>query len=103
MGKVVEAFRSADIDHGDRWIWYGPAGVDGDCATEVVVYTPGSFLVREYQYVEGYLEDYEKETPFLCTEVYIEYEGGPCVAARIGANQIAQSGGTESWHAELPQ
>ena len=89
-----------------RWaVWYGPADVDGDCATEIDGDTADGWTVRTYQHVDGLIEQYDRDTPFLVLETHVGYAEADdyAVAVGIGVDRIAEQGGDESWAAELPQ
>ena len=49
-------------------IWYGPGGDEGDCASELE-FESGDWKFSSYQHVEGYLDEYDKDFPFLKTTV----------------------------------
>lgn len=99
---MLEKWREPDVTvegNGYYSVWYGPGGEEGDCATEV----EGN-NVREYQHVEGYFDEYDKDKPFMCTETFVEnaedYDVRTIVA--IGVQQIAEFGGEETMEANLP-
>jgi hypothetical protein len=65
-----ERWRKPDVFEtyagGAHAIWYGPAGVDGDTATECVWDdNANTFEVSEYQSVAGLFDSYDKSAPFL--------------------------------------
>jgi hypothetical protein len=83
-------------------VWYGPAGINGDYATEIES-TPGGWVVREYQCVLGYFDEYNGP-PFLCTETFVSNEESDQyeIAIDIGVKRIAYYGGDESFVDSLP-
>jgi hypothetical protein len=96
----IDAWREPDIQIGAWAVWYGPEGADGDCATEV----EGS-TVRQYQHVDGLIEDYEPSTPFLVTETTVDTKRdiGIRKIVAIGVEQLSYWGGEEYWADELPK
>lgn len=92
-------FRRPDVSvPGSYWLWYGPAGRDGDCATEVEE-CHGGYIVREYQDVSGLIEN--PDDTFLVRETFVE-ASGPYWAAQYGVLKLAYEGGEESWADALP-
>lgn len=100
----MKRFRAPDTSDGMfyTWaVWYGPGGPAGDCATEVERYDSESFVVREYCHIGGLIDDYNPETPFLCTEIVVKAPDMRSAAA-LGVLRIAERGGSESFVSELP-
>jgi len=115
-----EPFREPDIYLDGYAIWYGPAGVDGDVATEVERIDFGRFNVAEYQDTTGYF-DVEQDPSILKTSAYAdlseivenysvteeELEDDDLLAirwaARAGVDAMANNGGEEEFVDELPQ
>jgi hypothetical protein len=106
----AEPFREPDEEVAGYAIWYGPDGAEGDVATEVEREHLG-YIVREYHHVEGYIDDYDPDEPFLVTETVVDEDDVPDVddrmalryAAAIGVQQMFERGGEESWASELPR
>ena len=67
-----EQWRQQDVGVFDEdvrtLIWYGPGGVEGDCASELED-EGGFWQFSSYQRVDGYFDEYDKDFPFLKTTV----------------------------------
>ena len=101
---MSDLWREPDSRSDDNWaVWYGPAGQDGDCATECERQFDG-FVVREFQHVGGLIEDYDEDQPFLCIETWVSDEeaNNLCKAVGIGVDRIREQGGPESFVESLP-
>lgn len=119
-------WRSADGYAADGAIWYGPAGVEGDTATEVTWTCRRSrceFTITEYQHVVGLVDN--PPAPFIATSATVLTDeidqalfalGLPGLsvdredpaewarwAAGLGVAKLAHSGGHEEWVNELPE
>lgn len=100
--QTLEQFRKPDASFGYQWaVWYGPDGVNSDCATEVEK-GAGYYVVRGYQDVTGYYDVIPPEGHILCIETTVE-ASSLRHAARLGVDKIAEQGGEESFVTELPQ
>lgn len=98
---MLEQWRQPDCFFLAQWgIWYGPNGVEGDCATEVELGC-GYYAVREFQNISGLIEDFDKDFPFLCTEITVKASNLRHAAA-LGVLKIAEQGGDESFVETLP-
>lgn len=93
-------FRKPDEKIGNWAIWYGIGGKLGDCATTVES-NPWGYEVCEYQHVDGLIEQYGKEAPFLRVCTNIEKAQNHRHAATLGTNRISQQGGAEDFVANL--
>ena len=80
-------------------VWYGPAGPEGDCATEVERISEGLYEVSEYTCVVGLIDN--PPAPILKTTTVIEAPD-LLVAPSIGTQYLAYYGGEETWVNELP-
>lgn len=107
----IEHWRKPDVDavaicNSIYFIWYGPEGINGDCATEIVCEFNG-FTVRQYESLIGYIDDIESlgENTFLLTETFVsdEMTNDPLLAAAIGVAQLAYHGSQETFVAALPE
>jgi hypothetical protein len=105
-------FRVPDEYYSGWAIWYGPGGVEGDCATEAET-TGYDFTVSEYQFVS-------EEDQFLKTSTHVtsdELEAAQVargqrmprndqewlrLAAGYGVAKLAYWGGEEDWVYSLP-
>lgn len=68
-------FRLPDEEFDLRWaVWYGPDGAEGDVATEVELDGHRGFVVREYQNVDGLIEEYDESEPFLVHETFVDFD-----------------------------
>lgn len=92
------------------WIWYGPAGEEGDVATEI-----------EESGRSGWLDDVDPLTPILKTTTYVDVDDLKKYLAKIGVRhdvdddtlvryavslgvaQISYYGGDDEFVAELPR
>ena len=101
----MEEWRKPDYQHTDindeivHAIWYGPAGPEGDTATEVERIYGDSYNVTEYVCVVGLLDSYP--APILATSTVIEAENA-LLAPCYGTQYMAHYGGEEEFVKELP-
>jgi len=70
-----EPWREPDRERGsDSWleyVWYGPAGEDGDTASELTwSRNTDLFGFSDYQHVGGLLDVYDPDFPYLKTSVF---------------------------------
>ncbi len=96
-------WRKPDKSYGDEWgVWYGPAGEEGECATEVEL-NPNYYVVKEFTFVGTLIDDYDPDFPFLCIETTVEKADTLQEAAELGVRKIAKEGGMESFVSGLPK
>jgi len=98
-------WREPDLRIGNTYaVWYGPAGVEGDCATEIE-HDGWYWRITEYQHVGGLVDEYQADTPFLTQTTYID-----TLAAHVplryvvsrGVDYMGHYGGSEGWEEYLP-
>jgi len=97
--RIVLPWREPDAYHPHlkEAVWYGPGGPEGDGATSVSDIGASWFQFTEYQHAEGYLDDYDKDRPFLRSRVSFELRFPRLdaamalrVAAEIGARRSGE-------------
>lgn len=100
---AVERFRAPDVKVGTRYaVWYGPGGRNAEQATEVEHEGYGNnWRVSEYQYLEGYVDDFDPNFPFLRTTTSVEARDAR-EAASLGVERIGHYGGDEETVESLP-
>lgn len=98
--RKPDAYTKTDLT--EQAIWYSVGGVNGDYATEVEKVGANEYGVREYVNVEGMIEDYDKENPFLCTATTVTAQN-IYDAVKHGIRYLGYFGGSESFVSELPQ
>ena len=95
-------WRKPDKSYRDEWgVWYGPAGEEGEHATEVEAGS-GFYAVREFTFVGTLIEDCNPDFPFLCIERTVKADSLR-EAVELGVKEIAEQGGMESFVSELPK
>jgi len=116
----LEQWREPDEASEYSAVWYGPGGrAEAEQATEIEG-TAGGWYVREYQHLEGYVDEFDPDEPFLVTETHVSLsetlsaldEGGVAepddpielmrYAVAFGVADLAERGGSESYASELP-
>jgi hypothetical protein len=116
----LEPWREPDEASEYSAVWYGPGGrSEAEQATEIEG-TAGGWYVREYQHLEGYVDEFDPDEPFLVTETHVSLsetlaaldEGGITepddpielmrYAVAFGVADLAERGGSESYASELP-
>jgi hypothetical protein len=126
LNSIVQQMRGEqwrDPDEGtfdSTMIWYGPGGVEGDCASEFE-YESGDWKFSSYQDVEGYFDEYDENFPFLKTTVRFDNKDLNAAlrslgikvpksnsklalyAADYGQAALAYYGGTDEMVEDLPR
>jgi hypothetical protein len=94
----------ASTDTPDWAVWYG--GETPETAEAAVEYDNGT--VRQYQHAEGYIDRYDKETPFIVQEIEPDLPVGVESVRAVVSFALAQlaergSDSGDSWVSELPR
>ena len=122
VNASLEQWREPDDYNEWLAIWYGPGGRDEAEQATKIEQEGGrrGWVVSEYQHLEGYVDDFDPDEPFLVTETVVDRQETLDALAEAGLSEpedeleimryavafgvayLAERGGEESFDSELP-